>query len=193
MGIERINPDELHRPPGYHHVTIATDSASRCTGTEVVKVSAAFTSQRCSACGHVDPKSRESQAVFRCTTCPRPAEHADVNAAKTYWPQDLRSPPDREPAASAGAVTSTQEPAGNREDPFVPTPLGYRSMSGLQSPGFSRREDVKHCWSANAVGADRAAVSVHSQPVTMLHQKAAGAGELVGLLGQHAYGELFTG
>jgi enamine deaminase RidA (YjgF/YER057c/UK114 family) len=24
MSIERINPDALHRPPGYHHVTIAT-------------------------------------------------------------------------------------------------------------------------------------------------------------------------
>jgi putative transposase len=41
-----------------------------------------LTSQRCSACGHVDPKSRESQAVFRCTHCLHPAEHADVNAAK---------------------------------------------------------------------------------------------------------------
>jgi enamine deaminase RidA (YjgF/YER057c/UK114 family) len=24
VAIERINPDALHRPPGYHHVTIAT-------------------------------------------------------------------------------------------------------------------------------------------------------------------------
>ena len=24
MSIERINPDELHRPPGYHHVTLAS-------------------------------------------------------------------------------------------------------------------------------------------------------------------------
>jgi len=46
----------------------------------VQKVSPAFTSQRCSACGHVDPKSRESQAVFRCTACGY-AGHADVNAA----------------------------------------------------------------------------------------------------------------
>lgn len=36
--------------------------------TQIVKVPAAFTSQRCSACGHVDPKSRESQAVFRVPT-----------------------------------------------------------------------------------------------------------------------------
>jgi transposase len=47
----------------------------------VEKVSPAFTSQRCSACGHVDRKSRESQAVFRCTACGY-ACNADVNAAK---------------------------------------------------------------------------------------------------------------
>jgi putative transposase len=46
----------------------------------VEKVNPAFTSQRCSACGQVDPKSRESQAVFRCTACGY-ACHADVNAA----------------------------------------------------------------------------------------------------------------
>jgi transposase len=45
------------------------------------KIRPAFTSQRCSACGQVDPKSRESQAVFRCTTCGYSC-NADVNAAR---------------------------------------------------------------------------------------------------------------
>src|ERR1017187_1559631 len=48
----------------------------------VEKVSPAFTSQRCSACGQVDRDSRESQAVFRCTACGF-ACNADVNAAIT--------------------------------------------------------------------------------------------------------------
>jgi putative transposase len=47
----------------------------------VEKVNPAFTSQRCSACGQVDRRSRESQAVFRCTACGY-AGHADVNAAR---------------------------------------------------------------------------------------------------------------
>ena len=47
----------------------------------IEKIRPAFTSQRCSACGHVDPKSRESQARFACTAC-RYADHADVNAAR---------------------------------------------------------------------------------------------------------------
>jgi len=67
---------------GWYRFEVALKSASRYSGTQVVKVPAAFTSQRCSTCGHVDPKSRESQAVFRCTHCSCPAEHADVNAAK---------------------------------------------------------------------------------------------------------------
>jgi putative transposase len=47
----------------------------------VEKINPAYTSQRCSACGHVDPKSRESQAVFRCTAC-QFRLNADVNAAR---------------------------------------------------------------------------------------------------------------
>jgi putative transposase len=76
-GLEPCNPVK-----GWYRFELALKSASRYSGTQIVKAPAAFTSQRCSACGHVDPKSRESQAVFRCTHCSRPAEHADVNAAK---------------------------------------------------------------------------------------------------------------
>jgi putative transposase len=47
----------------------------------VKRIKPAFTSQRCSACGHVDGKSRESQARFACTACGY-ASHADVNAAR---------------------------------------------------------------------------------------------------------------
>jgi putative transposase len=50
-------------------------------GRELVAVDPRHTSQRCSACGHVDPMSRRSQAVFSCTACHCDA-HADVNAAK---------------------------------------------------------------------------------------------------------------
>jgi putative transposase len=47
----------------------------------VEKISPAFTSQRCSACGTVDGESRESQADFACRSCGY-ACNADVNAAK---------------------------------------------------------------------------------------------------------------
>jgi len=45
-------------------------------------VPAAYTSQRCSACGHVAPENRKSQAVFQCVACGAGPCNADVNAAR---------------------------------------------------------------------------------------------------------------
>jgi putative transposase len=76
----------------------------------VEKIHSAYTSQRCSACGHVAPENRESQA-FRCVACGHRA-HADVNAALniaaghavTAWGgEPLGAPKNREPSA-LGAV-----------------------------------------------------------------------------------------
>jgi putative transposase len=52
----------------------------KATG-RVQKISPAYTSQRCSECGHVDARSRESQARFACTSCGYSC-NADVNAAR---------------------------------------------------------------------------------------------------------------
>jgi putative transposase len=46
------------------------------------RVPAAYTSQRCSACGHVPPENRKSQAVFACVACGAGSCNADVNAAR---------------------------------------------------------------------------------------------------------------
>lgn len=46
------------------------------------RVPAAYTSQRCSACGHVAPENRKSQAVFACVACKVGPCNADVNAAR---------------------------------------------------------------------------------------------------------------
>jgi putative transposase len=48
----------------------------------VEKIPAAYTSQRCSACGHVAPGNRKSQAVFQCEACTAGRCNADVNAAR---------------------------------------------------------------------------------------------------------------
>ena len=91
-------------------------SAARYTGTRVVTVPPHRTSQRCSACGHVDPKSRESQAVFRCAHCSH-AEHADVNAAKCILAAGLAvTACEDSPQPSGLVVSPKQEPAGNREE-----------------------------------------------------------------------------
>lgn len=46
----------------------------------VVLVPAAYTSRRCSVCGHVAAENRESQVTFACRNCGHRG-HADVNAA----------------------------------------------------------------------------------------------------------------
>lgn len=49
-------------------------------GSRVVAVHAAYTSQRCSVCGHTEAGNRISQSVFCCLVCGHSA-HADYNAA----------------------------------------------------------------------------------------------------------------
>lgn len=71
----------------------------------VEHVPAAYTSQRCHACGHVAAGSRESQARFRCVACGHVA-HADVNAARNIADPDPAA--GRAVAARGDRVTSTR-------------------------------------------------------------------------------------
>jgi putative transposase len=48
----------------------------------VEQIPAAYTSQRCSECGHVASGNRKSQAVFECQACTAGRCNADVNAAR---------------------------------------------------------------------------------------------------------------
>jgi transposase len=66
---------------GWHLLELALRSAARRTGTRVVLVDPAYTSQTCYVCKQTDPENRKSQAVFECTACGH-RDHADVNAAK---------------------------------------------------------------------------------------------------------------
>lgn len=59
------------------------------TGGLLIKVPAAYTSLTCAACGHVDARSRESQAIFCCTACGA-ATNADTNAARTILARAMR-------------------------------------------------------------------------------------------------------
>jgi len=101
----------------------------------VEKVRPAFTSQRCSACGHVDRDSRESQAVFRCTACGF-ACHADVNAARNI--------------AAGHAVTARGGDGVTRpvnREPHLLLP----SASQLESPAFRRgRMSTSSPWPATS-------------------------------------------
>ena len=50
-------------------------------GGQLIRVPAAYTSQRCSVCAHTNADNRRAQAAFCCVSCGH-AENADTNAAK---------------------------------------------------------------------------------------------------------------
>ncbi|MFG6192962.1 RNA-guided endonuclease InsQ/TnpB family protein [Nonomuraea sp. JJY05] len=75
----------------------------------VGRVNPAFTSQRCSACGIVDAKARESQAVFRCRSCGY-AGNADVNAARNIQLAAGHAVSAREGPRVAGPVHREPQP-----------------------------------------------------------------------------------
>jgi putative transposase len=109
----------------------------------VEKVKPHYTSQRCSACGQVDGKSRESQAVFRCISCGYVA-NADVNAARNIAAghavtarggDGVARPVNREPQllASLTDVSSWNPSPSGREDVKIGSSIGERT--GRSDPG----------------------------------------------------------
>ncbi|MDE3721203.1 zinc ribbon domain-containing protein [Nocardiopsis sp. N85] len=66
---------------GRHGFKRACENAARRTGTRIVQVDPAYTSQTCHPCGHVAAQNRESRSVFRRVACGHRA-NADVNAAR---------------------------------------------------------------------------------------------------------------
>ena len=91
------------------------------------RIPSAYTSQRCSACGHVAAESRQSQTAFRCVACAWTG-HADYNAARNI--------------AAAGQVVAARGGQGwpwpaNREPPTL-----EGVAQGVGIPVHPGREDV---------------------------------------------------
>jgi putative transposase len=114
---QKTGPSRSILDKGWHKFELALCSMARKTGCRVVTVPAPYTSQRCSACRMVAPESRESQAVYRCTTCGY-EENADVNAAKNILADGLSV----SACGDLGATRSVkQEPGGNSRGTTTPT------------------------------------------------------------------------
>ncbi len=89
----------------------------------VEKIDPAYSSQRCSACGHIARESRKSQALFRCVAC-RHTSNADLNAAKNI-------------AAGRAVRGAGRPPVSNREPQRSPS-----SDAAVGIPALQGREDV---------------------------------------------------
>ncbi|WP_241524231.1 RNA-guided endonuclease InsQ/TnpB family protein [Mycobacterium paraense] len=91
-------------------------------------VPAAYTSQRCSHCGHTAPENRKSQAVFQCVAC----DAGPCNAARNI--------------AAGRAVTARGDlgtsRSANREPQLCSLLLTLDRQTGLESPPCGG-EDVK--------------------------------------------------
>jgi putative transposase len=77
----------------------------RLAGVQVWLVDPAYTSQRCSACGHTERRNRKSQAEFCCVVCGHTA-HADCNAALNISWAAVRQPIVSEADSSVAPETS---------------------------------------------------------------------------------------
>ncbi|SCE94371.1 Transposase [Micromonospora viridifaciens] len=119
-----LNRAILDKGWGLFHVALANQA--RTTGTQIVRVPAAFTSQRCSRCGNTDRSNRESQATFRCGSCGYQA-NADVNAAINV----------RDAAEAAPPLTGRAVRDRNRKASCRP-PTQRRQRAALET-GISRR------------------------------------------------------
>lgn len=96
-----LNREILER--GWGEFRRQLDYKCRWYGSRLVAVSAAYTSQTCSACKVVDAKSRESQARFHCRACGH-VEHADVNAARVILVRALEVTAGGPPVAARGGL-----------------------------------------------------------------------------------------
>jgi putative transposase len=94
------------------------------SGGTLVEVPAAYSSQTCSACGHVDAASRHGERFF-CTGCGY-ADHADLNAAKVLKTRANRS----------GLPVDGIPPEGTGRTRKVKVSLRVPRRSSSQSPVF---------------------------------------------------------
>ena len=96
------------------------DYKCRWYGSEFLTVNPAFTSQRCSECGHTEAGNRPCQAVFRCLKCGH-HENADHNAAKNIMAAGIGLPA----AGRAGEACGGEASATRRS-----------RKSGARAPGI---------------------------------------------------------
>ncbi|MHB1903771.1 MAG: RNA-guided endonuclease InsQ/TnpB family protein [Ferrimicrobium sp.] len=92
-----------------------TDKAiNAITPVEIIFVNPAYTSMRCSECGHMEPRNRKSQADFCCLACGH-TDNADVNAARNVIAAGLA-------VTERGGTTHAEPTKARHSDPVKRQP-----------------------------------------------------------------------
>jgi putative transposase len=76
-----LNRSILKQSWGIFHRRLTDKATNATTPVEIIFINPAYTSMRCSKCGHMEQKNRKNQAIFCCLSCGY-TDNADVNAAK---------------------------------------------------------------------------------------------------------------
>jgi putative transposase len=94
-GLNRVILDK-----GFGEIRRQLDYKCRWYGSTLVAVNPAYTSQRCSECGHTEAGNRKTQSSFVCLACGH-TENADQNAAKNILAAGQAVRAEGDPSATA--------------------------------------------------------------------------------------------
>ncbi len=136
-----VRAQPCHPPKRLASVCFGTDLGGPATA-RIVAVPAQHTSQRCSVCGQVDRNSVRTKRYSGAPTARIPSTRTST-LQRTSWPQGLRSPPVK--------TTSPRARPDPRSRNHQETVRNYCSNphDRLESPGFSREEDINHRFVSN--------------------------------------------
>jgi putative transposase len=112
---KRINQSFIQIP--FHKFLHMLEYKARLVGITVIRVSEAYTSQKCSSCGVIDKKNRRSRGLFHCCSCGLRL-NADHNAAYNIL---QRFPIEKQvvPKLSSNPVCSDPPDRGDVTPPVV--------------------------------------------------------------------------
>jgi putative transposase len=102
----------------FHELYEQVAYKAEARGIDTVQVNPAYTSQRCSKCGHTARNNRTSQADFCCQRCGYDV-HADYNAAKNVGFKHVRSG-QKSPTGRATSQLALKQGALNANGEFSP-------------------------------------------------------------------------
>lgn len=114
---------------GFYMFRSRLEAKTRARGGVVVAVNPAYTSQTCSACGHVAKENRPDQATFCCVACGHMA-NADINAAQNILIRALS------PNEDIVTVRDVNEP--DQQGTSTPESLLIDSVGSLTQEGHTQ-------------------------------------------------------
>jgi putative transposase len=139
---ERLNGIRKRMPGAKRFHTWAFHQLFECVsykaepfGIDTVEVNPAYTSQRCSKCGHTARNNRPSQADFSCAKCGYTL-HADYNAAKNVGLKHVRAGQKSRPGR-ANRQLALKSGALNANGEFAPADESARAGVHRQAHDFS--------------------------------------------------------